>query len=206
MIPAHDRLGRDRKFVKGHVARVTRRDEWPEDRKDRFRTLWLTGRTCRQIAEEMNMPRNSCPGRARRMGLPGRGSPLHDAVPNITSEERRRRDQTRQNELRRAKADKPKSVLRVVSDNSAPNAKPQLAKRVPRMHVDLEPSRNLLVGELTRELCAYPTSTEQAPTYSGVLHRFCACAVEKGKSFCAGHQAIAFPIQHVTEPKEEIAA
>lgn len=70
--------------------------------------------------------------------------------------------------------------------------------------VDLEQTRNLLVGELNQHVCGFPTSTEAAPTHSGVLHKFCGCATEAGKMFCPGHMAIAFPKSTVLE--EEIAA
>src|SRR5689334_5833341 len=95
MIAACDSHGRPLRFVKGHHARTKVVghfvDTWSEDRKDRFRTLWLAGRTCAQIAEELSMPKNSVPGRAQRMGLPGRGSPV-TRLPNMTKEERRKRE------------------------------------------------------------------------------------------------------------------
>jgi hypothetical protein len=210
MIPVCDDHGRPRTFAKGHHGKVRVAshfaDTWSEDRKNRFRTLWLTGRTCQQIADEMDMPRNSCPGRAQRMGLPGRGSPI-TRLPNMTKEERRKRDQERQNASRRKRsaASKPKRAPKLVVDNSPSNAvKPIKTRRVPRMAVELGESRNLLIGELTRETCAYPTSTEPAQTQSGALHKFCGNPVEDGHSFCSGHLAICFPKSTVEQ--EEIAA
>lgn len=198
LIPARDSLGRARKFAAGHVARVTKRDVWSEEKKNRFRTLWLTGRTIRQIGEELSMPANTVSGRALRMGLPGRGSPLNDAL-NLSSEERRRRDQVRQNALRQERR-----APRLAVDNSGSNISKKIAvRKVARPMVELDQSRQLLIGEVTRETCAFPTSTERAPTHSGVQHKFCGCPVETGKSFCPGHMAIAFPKSTVPE---EIAA
>lgn len=191
-ISAFDDHGRQRRFVSGHAARVQCGDAWGEAQKDQFRALWMEGKPIREIAAIMDMPKNTVPGRAQRMKLPGRASPIKDRL-SLTPAERLDRERQR-DAARRAGAETRKPALRIVMRNTASNqSTPKPIRRVARPMVDLDQSRNLLVGELTRETCGFPTSTEKANTHSGSLHRFCGCAVKKGDLFCPGHMAIAFP-------------
>jgi hypothetical protein len=207
LIPEFDGLGRARRFALGHNLPNAVSDGWSEGRKAKFRQLWIEGKTCREIAEAMEMPRNSVPGKAQALKLPGRGSPIKPAL-NLTWAQRqdRKAAQERVRSARR-RANRQKSAPQLVVDNTTPNVpKAKKPKRVPRMVVDTEPSRNLVIGQVTREICAYPTTTEPAPTHSGLLHGFCGCPVKPGSSFCPGHHQLVFVTSPVNEVKEEIAA
>lgn len=209
MIPACDYKGRPRTFVSGHAARVQHGDAWSEDQKNRFRTLWITGRTCKEIAAELSMPRNTVPGRASRLGLPGRGSPIKPKL-DVTPEERLALDRDRDRKRRQAKS----NVVKFRRAKSAPmdqGARPASnqhkvprVRKVARMHVDTEPTQNLPIGAVSREVCAYPTSTEPGLTHSGLVHGFCGAKVEEGHSYCPGHAAICFVKSRYEE--KEIAA
>jgi len=49
---------------------------WTEDKIDELTKLWHRGRTAGQIAEVMGISRNAVLGKAHRLGLTGRGTPI----------------------------------------------------------------------------------------------------------------------------------
>lgn len=50
---------------------------WSQDRSERLEKLWHAGKSASEIAEEIGgVTRNMVLGRARRMGLPSRPSPI----------------------------------------------------------------------------------------------------------------------------------
>jgi hypothetical protein len=153
---------------------------WPPEKVQRLIALVNEGKSGHEIAAALGMSRPACIGKASRLGF------------NIRRGERRSTGKRKHVATGRPHNWHKKRAPHLVIDNTAPNTNPDLSKRVPRMSVELPPSRNLLIGEVTRETCAYPTSTERANTHSGVLHRCCGNPVEEGRSYCRGHLSIVF--------------
>jgi len=178
---------------------------WTDDRIDYLRNHWGK-QTATEIGNALGVTKRSVLGKSDRLGLAYLGN-HPQGRPAMTKEERR----THAAALERAryqdrKARKLSGAPPEPKVKATPNIQPRIVpivapkkRRAPRMAVDLEPSRNLLIGEVSRTTCAYPTSTERAPTHSGVLHRFCGCPVEPGKIFCSGHLALCFPKSTVQE-------
>lgn len=82
---------------------------WDADREQQLRKLWETGMSCRNIAEQIGANRNMVIGKAHRLGLPGRASPLitgsssrHIPVSRSTPDELRERSNERQRQKRAA--------------------------------------------------------------------------------------------------------
>lgn len=56
---------------------------WTPERIDRLKSLWLTAKTAKEISLDIfgdPFHRNACIGKARRMGLPNRKSPINPVV------------------------------------------------------------------------------------------------------------------------------
>jgi len=50
--------------------------DWTDDRIETLTALWHAGRSIRAIGAEMQISHNAVIGKARRLGLPERGSPI----------------------------------------------------------------------------------------------------------------------------------
>ena len=58
---------------------------WTESLQARLRELWAQGLTASQIAAELSVTRNAVIGKAHRLGLGGRASPIHRSkAPKLT--------------------------------------------------------------------------------------------------------------------------
>lgn len=51
-------------------------NSWTEERLEKLRDLWAKGLSISQIGEEMGVTRNAIAGKAHRLGLPKRQSPI----------------------------------------------------------------------------------------------------------------------------------
>ena len=51
--------------------------QWPDDLILRLRELWEAGHSTAEIGRRIGYSKNAVIGKARRLGLPGRGSPIH---------------------------------------------------------------------------------------------------------------------------------
>ena len=51
-------------------------EKWPQEKDDLLRQLWLRGDTGTEIAQEMGITKNAVVGRAHRLRLPARPSPI----------------------------------------------------------------------------------------------------------------------------------
>ena len=52
------------------------KNSWTEERLDKLRALWDKGLSISQIGEELGVTRNAIAGKAHRLGLPKRQSPI----------------------------------------------------------------------------------------------------------------------------------
>ena len=55
-------------------------NSWTEDRLKKLKTLWNKGLSISQIGEELGVTRNAIAGKAHRIGLPKRQSPISGAA------------------------------------------------------------------------------------------------------------------------------
>jgi GcrA cell cycle regulator len=56
---------------------------WTEAREAQLRELWLDGMSARLIGDKLGVTKGSVVGKAHRLGLPGRGSPIRTGGPAV---------------------------------------------------------------------------------------------------------------------------
>jgi hypothetical protein len=59
------------------------RDVWSRERTERLAALWAEGKTTGQIARELGVSRNAVIGKAHRLGLQRRPSPIKRTAPTV---------------------------------------------------------------------------------------------------------------------------
>ena len=64
------------KFVKMRKLMTEKPNVWTDDRLEGLKKLWSEGLSISQIGEALGVSRNSIAGKAHRMGLPKRPSPI----------------------------------------------------------------------------------------------------------------------------------
>jgi GcrA cell cycle regulator len=152
-------------------------DTWPQWRVDRLRDLWTIGKTASQIAVLLGggLTRNAVVGKAHRMGLIGRPSP-------IVRDGRGR--QPRAPKTRQPAAEGHLAVLQA-------RERSEQAKTAQRLHppvVPPAPPPRPVLERVSQRTCAWPIGDPKKPGF-----HFCgATPVLEGDSYCAPHQAGAY--------------
>lgn len=144
---------------------------WPVTDVASLRQFWKQGLTCGQIRTEFNgkYTRNAISGKADRLGLASRGSPIGSVKatkpPRVETESKRRG----------------RKVVNPVGNLSVPRAEP---KPLPAPVIILNPSLNRPYPELVRGQCQFATSVHTA---AAADHRFCGHPVAPSRPFCPAH-------------------
>ena len=131
---------------------------WTDEKVAVLRQYWGSGKSASEIAEIIGgMSRNAVIGKAHRLGLAGRPSPIKE---------------------RRAK---PKPAV-LTSSGPAP-ASTQAAPRPPVDNVvELQPGGGATILSLTERMCRWPHGDPKKPGF-----RFCGKPSADGTSYCAEH-------------------
>jgi GcrA cell cycle regulator len=140
--------------------------EWTEERTTLLRTLWLQGQTASQIAERLGgVTRNAVIGKAHRLGLSSRPSPI------------------RQRPAARPSVQAPApSAARM---HAAEPAKPAVAPApVPQMAPTAARTVKAAPGS---RACMWPVGDPKQPGF-----HFCGAPAEPGRPYCAGHCSVAY--------------
>ena len=153
--------------------------EWNEDTISRLRALWNEGLSTAEIGRRLGITKNAVVGKAHRLALPARPSPIRreadrtaprrptprrtlgQTLPSLTAPTPPVAEAPRAPEVPRTPAPSPAPVLRAVP----PVARP--AGRVPA--------------------CCWPIGEPGTPSF-----HFCGDAAVPGKPYCAEHVAIAY--------------
>lgn len=139
---------------------------WDSRTIERFRVLWDQGKTLSEIASELKTTRCSVAGKARRLRLPARSTPIVRGMPAASL--RRQRQKRKES---RANAGLPL----LSSEQSAVDApKPVIVKPMP---VVMAP---MFTGRIAE--CCWPTSDGKPWTW-------CNDPTVPGKDYCAEHAA-----------------
>lgn len=164
--------------------------EWSEETIARLRELWAEGHSTAEIGRRMGISKNAVVGKAHRLNLTARPSPI------------RRDGETA--------APRPATPRRVVGPTLPPLSAPPLAgpsAPEPRLsaapvRAAPEPVRAAVVRPVPvrsrTQTCCWPLGEPGTPSF-----RFCDCEAMPGKPYCAEHAALAYV--KVRDKREEAA-
>ncbi|MGE4482353.1 GcrA family cell cycle regulator [Acidocella sp.] len=137
--------------------------EWTDETIARLRALWAEGLSTAEIGRRLNISKNAVVGKAHRLSLPARPSPIRrttgEATPRPTTP---KRTQGPTLPPLPASVSAPVPVLRAI----APAPKPQQPRALP---------------------CCWPIGEPGRPGF-----HFCNAAAVTGKPYCEEHAAIAY--------------
>lgn len=149
--------------------------EWTEQRIEMLRRLWGQGQTASQIAAALGgVTRNAVIGKAHRLGLTGRPSPIkRDAT---GGEAPKRRPAAR----RMAINPQPKPMLPMARTASTPQAEiaPPAAPAAQERPRAYQPQRSHAGGKA----CSWPMGDPKQPGF-----HFCGEPAEPGRPYCGTH-------------------
>lgn len=147
--------------------------EWSAEAIERLRALWAEGHSTAEIGRRMGISKNAVVGKAHRLNLSARPSPIRREQGVATT------PRPPAPRLSRPAASAPRSTLPAPAAASAPVAPPPVAPRptVVRSFPRLGPVRS----------CCWPIGEPGQPGF-----RFCAAEALTGKPYCADHAAVAY--------------
>lgn len=173
--------------------------EWNEESITRLRTLWAEGHSTAEIGRRMNVSKNAVVGKAHRLGLLARPSPIRRDVSG---------GQARPPSPRRATG--PTLPPLPGAEPAPPAAAPVAPTMVAPMAAaapPLRPAASPPVQPVVRAApvrvvrsaaCCWPIGEPGTPSF-----RFCDAAALSGKPYCAEHAQLAYV--RVRDRREEAA-
>lgn len=150
---------------------------WPPEKKAKLRELWESGASVVQIGAEMGMTKNQIVGKAHRMGLPPRESPI-----------KRADDGSRINPPR-ASRPTPPALADLLGMAAAPNSAvsalpPPSAPPRYLSHPSVAGAPRPRPDPDSRFACAWPMGEPGTPGFT-----YCGEHVVIGRSYCPDHHA-----------------
>jgi GcrA cell cycle regulator len=161
--------------------------EWSSERIEQLRSLWQDGLSASQIAANLGgITRNAVIGKAHRLGLTGRPSPIKNRPVGIA----------RPKPQRRPRVERP-AVPRVAAA-SAPVHVHRAEPPQPVVEIDDGPGATILT--LTDRVCKWPIGDPRHPDF-----HFCGRASAEGLPYCADHARRAYqpPARRAGEREHE---
>lgn len=161
---------------------------WTEERIEKLTKLWTEGLTASQIAQELgDVTRNAVIGKAHRLGLSGRPSPVRAA-------------RTKKPAASRPAKPKP---LAARSNASAPSNKPKPAPAVqppaqpvrqqpamPQLDLsEIEAGPGVTLLKVTDKMCKWPIGHPGEPGF-----RLCGRPSAEGGPYCQAHAELAYQV------------
>jgi len=175
---------------------------WTDDRVALLRDLWGQGKTATQIAQALGgVSRNAVIGKAHRLELPGRASPIQRGGgakarpandPGASAQAQSAQAQSAQAQSAQAQnaqaqeAGKPKAVT---ADRPARDAKqpPTYVSPAAAEAAGPPPGRRVPLADLGHRDCCFPLGDPSKPDFG-----FCGARAEPGLPYCAAHAAMAY--------------
>ena len=135
---------------------------WTPERTERLRALWAANVSTEKIAQQLHTSKNAAVGKAHRMNLPSRPSPIK-----------------RSGAGKEDRASRPKGEIRCLATTLRPiaSAREMAAANVPLV---IRPRRN-------SEPCCWPIGEPGTPAF-----RYCDEASLPGRAYCEQHTGIAY--------------
>lgn len=150
--------------------------DWSAEAIERLRALWAEGHSTAEIGRRMGISKNAVVGKAHRLSLPARPSPI-------------RREAGAAPAPRPQPARLPRSVpapARVMLPPAAPAAAPAPIPAPRAVAVSL-PVVRAFPRVSTARACCWPIGEPGQPGF-----RFCSAEALTGKPYCSDHAAVAY--------------
>lgn len=164
--------------------------EWNDETIVQLRDLWIEGLSTAEIGRRMSVSKNAVVGKAHRLNLPPRPSPIRRdgvSVASRTASLRRVTGPT----LPPLSAAAPAAVAAVAAPPPQRAVAPQTARPAPVRAVPYTPSR--------LSTCCWPIGEPGTRSF-----RFCDSDATAGKPYCSAHAALAYV--RVRDRRDEAAA
>lgn len=165
---------------------------WTDERIETLRRLWEKGLTASQIAEKLgDVSRNAVIGKAHRLGLKSRPSPVKADAPEGSPAAEAEKKAAPPKKVAPAKAE-PIAVADVApADPPAPKPAPKPVLReaqpAPRMRA---PGEKVTLLDLNERICKWPIGHPDEEDF-----HFCGKPVNPGFPYCTAHCAEAYQAQ-----------
>ena len=176
--------------------------EWTEQRIEMLRKLWGQGQTASQIATLLGgVTRNAVIGKAHRLGLTGRPSPIkRDGTEAVTPRRKAVSQRRQQPAIAPMPAPRQVNAGPVNAGQVAPSPTIATAKVEPRFNspelsearveapiAPKAPAAPRVAASAGSKSCSWPVGDPKQPGF-----HFCGDAAEPGRPYCAHHCGIAY--------------
>jgi len=150
--------------------------EWSSERIEQLRSLWHDGLSASQIATHLGgITRNAVIGKAHRLGLTGRPSPIKNRSVSVARPRPPRRPRVEHVAAPRAVAAPPVAPQRHVE-----------AVHIHK-HIEVEDGPGATILTLTDRICKWPIGDPRHPDF-----HFCGKASAEGLPYCTDHARRAY--------------
>lgn len=167
--------------------------EWNDEVISRLRMLWSEGHSTAEIGRRIGMSKNAVVGKAHRLNLPPRPSPIRrEGMPGVSPRPPQPKRVTGPT-LPPLTASAPLPVL-----PQAPRLAPAVSARPPEA-ADRPPVMKIISPRISRGVtCCWPIGEPGTREF-----RFCDGEATFGKPYCAEHAAVAYV--KIRDRREEVA-
>ncbi len=170
--------------------------EWSSERIEQLRSLWQNGLSASQIAHNLGgITRNAVIGKAHRLGLTGRPSPIKNRPSGISRP---------RPPLKRPLVEEPvppsQAIVAPPPQVIAAAPPPRIEPPRPVVDVDSGPGASILT--LTDRICKWPIGDPRQPGF-----HFCGRASSEGLPYCAEHARRAYqpPARRSSDREDEVS-
>jgi GcrA cell cycle regulator len=183
---------------------------WTNERLVILRTMWIADEPVSRIADALGTSRNSVIGKAHRLGLPARPSPIRATPPRpadvtrVADGERKRQERAARAEQRqrdekaayeaRMLVQRQKEALPIISVNDAAERRMRIEQMIAAASIRRDPpeaSAPVVVPDQPRPRPSPAAASVREccwPTSNGRPWRFCCAPVAPGqRNYCAEH-------------------
>lgn len=164
---------------------------WTKERTSLLEKLWTEGKSAAEIAKELGgVTRNAVIGKAHRMGLSGRPSPIKKQTKAKTAAPKKKKAAPK---AAAAPAIKPKTKKAAPKKRDEGTELPKSIKPIPagpkKVKKEIPSGKGLGILDLTDRICKWPIGDPQEADF-----HFCGEPIHPGRTYCMPHCTEAYQV------------